>query len=362
MAETGRYQGSLTSSSSHDKVFEDAGQVDREATVVTKRRRLPIVDSILIGRVIKTAESQIDNPPGFFFQAMPVARTPHGGGQGSAKKNHQGSNKKAPPVITRKQRAAATKADAEAAKVAAQQLPAPAAAGPAEGRETDPGGGHHKGDQPGRTIPPRAGESGSSPTSSGNAEKDQGEGNSAELAKTPSSGLADSPRKRKASGSDKDEGAKQTKRGTGSKVTLAAETGGRDSDHPIEEGGSSPSDISNSSLLGFGSDTDFLSDMYAIIDSEVKRDGSIVLESLLQPGAIQQVTQLLEAEREERRVMFPVFTRYFLARGRASENMIADLLNYRESNQNGGAPLNLRTDVPRLRQIAHMRMVYANKT
>jgi hypothetical protein len=102
--------------------------------------------------------------------------------------------------------------------------------------------------------------------------------------------------------------------------------------------------------------------MYAIIDSEVKRDGSIVLESLLHMGAIQQVTQLLEAEPQEMRVMFPVFTRYFLARGRAFENMIADLLRHREANQNGGAPLILRTDVPRLSQIAHMRIAYAKKT
>jgi hypothetical protein len=120
---------------------------------------------------------------------------------------------------------------------------------------------------------------------------------------------------------------------------LAAETLGRegDSNHPIDEGGTSPSDSSNSSSLRFGSDTDFLLDMYAIIDSEVKRDGSVVLGSLLCLGAIQQVTQLLEAEPQERRVMFPVFMRYFLARRRAFENMIADLLKHREVNQNEGA-------------------------
>jgi hypothetical protein len=109
---------------------------------------------------------------------MLVARNLQGGGQGSAKKSQKGSNKNAPPVIRRKQRAATTKADAEALKVAAQQLPAPVAAGPTAGGETDPGGGQHKGDQLGHTPPPQAEETGASPTSSGKAEKDQGEGNS----------------------------------------------------------------------------------------------------------------------------------------------------------------------------------------
>jgi hypothetical protein len=36
---------------------------------------LPIVDSHLLGRVIATAETQLSDPPGFFFAAMPPKRT-----------------------------------------------------------------------------------------------------------------------------------------------------------------------------------------------------------------------------------------------------------------------------------------------
>jgi hypothetical protein len=42
--------------------------------------------------------------------------------------------------------------------------------------------------------------------------------------------------------------------------------------------------------------------------------------------------------------------------------MIADLLHHREANQNGGAPLILRVDVPRLRQIANKRMGFLKAT
>jgi hypothetical protein len=61
-------------------------------------------------------------------------------------------------------------------------------------------------------------------------------------------------------------------------------------------------------------------------------------------------------------VFFPVFTRYFQSKGKAFENMIADLLHHREANQNGGAPLILRVDVPRLRQIANKRMGFLKAT
>jgi hypothetical protein len=39
-------------------------------------RRLPIVDSHLLGRVLATAETQLSGPPGFFFAAMPSEHTP----------------------------------------------------------------------------------------------------------------------------------------------------------------------------------------------------------------------------------------------------------------------------------------------
>jgi hypothetical protein len=42
--------------------------------------------------------------------------------------------------------------------------------------------------------------------------------------------------------------------------------------------------------------------------------------------------------------------------------MISDLIRHREANQNGGAPLIDRTDVPNLRRIAHKRMGFLKVT
>jgi hypothetical protein len=108
--------------------------------------------------------------------------------------------------------------------------------------------------------------------------------------------------------------------------------------------------------LSFGSDTDYLSDTYVILDAEVKRNGSIALASLLRPGAIQENTLIMEEDPIERTVFFPVFSRYFVAKGRSFENMVADLIHHREANQNGGAPLIVREDVPKSRQITYKRM------
>jgi hypothetical protein len=41
-----------------------------------QQRRLPIVDRHLLGRVLATAETQLSDPSGFFFAAMPTKRTP----------------------------------------------------------------------------------------------------------------------------------------------------------------------------------------------------------------------------------------------------------------------------------------------
>jgi hypothetical protein len=113
---------------------------------------------------------------------------------------------------------------------------------------------------------------------------------------------------------------------------------------------------SDSASLSFGSDTDFLSDIYVIVDPEVERNGTVVLESLLHPAAIMNIMAILDEEPAQRTVFFPEFSRYFVAKGKLYENMIADLIRHREANQNGGAPLIVRLDVPKLRRIAHKRM------
>jgi hypothetical protein len=40
-----------------------------------QRRRLPIVNSHLLGRVLATTETLLSDPPGFFFAAMPTKST-----------------------------------------------------------------------------------------------------------------------------------------------------------------------------------------------------------------------------------------------------------------------------------------------
>jgi hypothetical protein len=123
-----------------------------------------------------------------------------------------------------------------------------------------------------------------------------------------------------------------------------------------------PSNSEGNHSLSFGSDTDYLSVTYVILDAEVKRNGSIALASLLRPGAIQETTLILEEDPIERTVFFPIFSRYFVAKGRSFENMVADLIHHREANQNEGAPLIVKADVPKLRQIAHKRMGFLKAT
>jgi hypothetical protein len=123
-----------------------------------------------------------------------------------------------------------------------------------------------------------------------------------------------------------------------------------------------PSSPSSVDSLIFGPDSEFMSDMYTIVDAEVKKNGSLVLESLLRPGKIQDIKATLAEEVTNITVFFPTFTRYSLAKGRSFEMMVADLLRHRESNQNGGKPLILQADVQRLRDIANRQMRFAKQT
>jgi hypothetical protein len=102
--------------------------------------------------------------------------------------------------------------------------------------------------------------------------------------------------------------------------------------------------------------------MCVIVNSEVTQNGSLAIGSLLRPGIIKAVTSALDEQFVERTVFFPVFTRYFLARGRSFEIMIEDLIKHRETTQNDKPPLVLSADVPRLRHIAHKRMGYLRTT
>jgi hypothetical protein len=63
-----------------------------------------------------------------------------------------------------------------------------------------------------------------------------------------------------------------------------------------------------------------------------------------------------------RTVLFPVFTRYFLAREQSFQIMIEDLLKQRKTIQKNEPPLVIGADVPRLMHIANKRMGYLRAT
>jgi hypothetical protein len=145
-----------------------------------------------------------------------------------------------------------------------------------------------------------------------------------DLGVTPSPGSA-SPRKCRSSLKVQDSGtAKNPVCETVPEVTPVPDApDARDKQEAGElQGGNMSSDSKNppnskgNNSLSFGSDTDFLSDTYVILDAEVKRNGKIALTSLLRPRTIQETTLVLEENPIEPTVFFPVFSSYFVAKGR----------------------------------------------
>jgi hypothetical protein len=118
----------------------------------------------------------------------------------------------------------------------------------------------------------------------------------------------------------------------------------------------------NLASLSFGSDTEYLTETYVIVDPEVEQNGSLEMESLLGPEIIGAVTSALDEQFGGQRVFFPMFTRYFLAREQSFKMMIEDLLKHREARRNGDPPLVLKDDVLRWRNIANKRMGYLKET
>jgi hypothetical protein len=114
---------------------------EAEASSGNPRRRLPIVDSLSLPRIIATTETQLTSPPGFFFSAMPTSRTP----QSAAKA------KKAADVAalkkTRAQRVATSGNATNGLERPAQVEEVGSVPGPSSragsSREADPGGGSH---------------------------------------------------------------------------------------------------------------------------------------------------------------------------------------------------------------------------
>jgi hypothetical protein len=50
----------------------------------------------------------------------------------------------------------------------------------------------------------------------------------------------------------------------------------------------------NLAFLSFGSDTEYMSETYVIVDSEVKRNGSFAIGSILRSGIIKVVTSAFD--------------------------------------------------------------------
>jgi hypothetical protein len=353
--------------------------VDYDVVDTSDCRRLPVVDSILIGKILAQAETQISDQPGFFFGAMPVQRTPKSTGKSKANLTASARKRKGKPPPPK---------DGAPSSVGSPQTTdpkdtdTPPQPGGTEGsqpqqqappkKDSCPGGGSKQQEQQNPSLAATPGGSGKSketpasgPQPSGGATAPPGPSTRLRPPEvvqkegvTPSQGSAkgNSPRKLP---SDRNLSETRTKKLVGESDKRTDKAMSDDIDTSVNSSASSDKNDS----LSFGSDTDLLlGEMYAIIDPEVKSNGLLSFGSLLRPGIIQAVTQALDEDVVEKNVIFPVFTRYFSSKGKAFENMIADLLHHREANQNGGAPLILRVDVPRLRQIANKIMVFLKAT
>jgi hypothetical protein len=102
--------------------------------------------------------------------------------------------------------------------------------------------------------------------------------------------------------------------------------------------------------------------MYVIVDPEVGQNGSLAMESLLEQESAEAVTSVLDERFVERRVFFPTFTRYFLAKEQSFKRMIEDLLKPGKTGRNDNAPLVLKDDVLRWKNIANRRIAYLGDT
>jgi hypothetical protein len=73
--------------------------VEHDVVDTSGRRRLPVVDSISIDRILTKAETQISDQPGFFFASMPpVQRTPKSTGKSKANLSASARKRKGKPM------------------------------------------------------------------------------------------------------------------------------------------------------------------------------------------------------------------------------------------------------------------------
>jgi hypothetical protein len=302
------------------------GDVDHDVVDTSGRRRLPVVDSISIGRILAQAETQISDQPGFFFAAMPIQRTPKSNGNSKANLSASARKRKGkpPPPKDGAPSSEGSPQTADHKDTDKEGDPPPPQPGGTERAKTQqqalpkkdscPGGGSQQQEQqnldsaatPGGSRKDR--EMASGPQPSGGATAPAGPSTRSrppEVVRkegvTPSQGSAkgNSPRKRP---SDRHLGETRTKKLVGKSDKRTDKAIADDTDTSVNSSASSDKNDS----LSFGSDTDFLlGETYAIIDPEVKCNGLLSFRSLLRPGIIQAVTQALDEDVVKKMFSFP---------------------------------------------------------
>jgi hypothetical protein len=224
-----------------------------------------------LGQVLATAETQISDQPGFFFAAMPNKRTP----QKSA------SKKKLEAASARKTRAKLAAAMAASGEICPEGLIG-AAQTAEEGSQIQPEpgpsggcGGHAEVTIKARTRATK------DPATDHLLSDDQGSEDNSGIAE--SHDLIMSPKKKgkfnqKLAGGDT--GEQHVPPAGHASVDDMGDVGrGNDGEENNLASLSLGSDTENLASLKFGSDTEYLAETYVIVNSVVKQNGSIAMES-----------------------------------------------------------------------------------
>jgi hypothetical protein len=114
--------------------------------------------------------------------------------------------------------------------------------------------------------------------------------------------------------------------------------------------------------LNISSDLDIDTQLYAIEDPEFCDTLIIFSVSLLTPGAIQKISQVIARAPKQKRHPFLVLTRYFAAKAKDLRFVCADLLPHCELIQEGEPPVFMHDDHPKLMYIIQMKYRAAKKT
>jgi hypothetical protein len=284
-----------------------------------QRHRLPIVNSHSLGRVLASAETQLSDPPVFFFAAMPPKRTPQ---KSVNKKQSEAASARKTRFCARTQLAAKTADLGEICPDGSVEAVKTAEEGSQIQPEPDPSGsrGGHAGvkAQTGATV-------------------------------APSQRLTTSPRKKGRFDQ------KSPDRHTGELHVLPG--------HGMEDvGRGNNGEENNLASCSFGSDTEYLAETYVLINSEVDQNGSLQQRVFCNQELLRRLRRHWMNSLWNVRCSFRSLLGTSWPGEQSFQIMIEDLLKHRETSQNNKPPLVLSADVPRLKHIAHKRMGYLRAT